>query len=163
MAIDGRNPAFEPPATQLAIECRYREVATSGVWQLLERQPDRCGPSRLLERVTTGVGHRVTVPSAPAGDAIVASFGLPTGLAWQVESLLFKPPNVFLAADPGPTWRFISATGADLHVLRASRNLGYSTAFVPADVQSLTFSIKGESPSPSGITISFYEIPMAGP
>ena len=26
-ALDGRNPIFEPPATQLAIECRYREVA----------------------------------------------------------------------------------------------------------------------------------------
>jgi len=164
VAIDGRNPAFEPPATQLAIECRYREVATSGAWQLLERQPDRCGTSRLLEKVTTGVGHRVTVPSAPAGDAVVASFGLPTGLGWQVESLAFKPPSVFLVADAGhQTWRFIAATGPELHVLRASANLGYSTAFVPVEVQSLRFSIKGESPSPSGITISFYEIPMAGP
>jgi hypothetical protein len=159
VAIDGRNPAFEPPATQLAIECRYREVATSGAWQLLARGPDRCGPSRLLEKVTTGVGHRVTVPSAPVGDAIVASFRLPTGVAWQVESLAFKPPNVFLVANAGhQPWRFIAATGPDLHVLRASGNLGYSKAFVPFHVQDLTFSIKGESPSPSGITISFYEI-----
>ncbi len=161
VAIDGRNPAFEPPATQLAIECRYREVTTSGAWQLLERGPDRCGSSRLLEKVTTGVGHRVTVPSAPVGDAIVASFGLPTGVAWQVESLALKPPNVFLVANAGhQPWRFIAATGPDLHVLRASANLGYSKAFVPVGVQDLRFSIKGESPSPSGITISFYEIPV---
>ena len=34
-AIDGRNPVFEPPATQLAIECHYHQVMATTVWQLL--------------------------------------------------------------------------------------------------------------------------------
>jgi hypothetical protein len=159
--IDGRNPAFEPPATQLAIECRYHEVAADARWQLLERGPDRCGAARLLSTVTTGTGHWVTVPPAPPGDDIVASFQLPDDLWSKVESLVFKPPNVYLAANNGrQTWRFISATGPEFHVLRGSSNLGYSSAFFPVHARNLRFSISGEGPSPSGITISFYELPV---
>jgi hypothetical protein len=115
----------------------------------------------LLGTVTTGIGHWVTVPSATAGADIVASFGLPAGLWSKAESLLYKPPNVFLAANNGrQTWRFIAATGPEFHVLRGSSNLGYSSAFVPVHARNLRFSITGEGPSPSGITISFYEIPV---
>ncbi len=160
--IDGRNPAFDPPATQLAMECRYHEVAANSVWQLLARQSNRCGPLRPLGSVTTGLGHWVTVPSAPAGDVVVATFSLSDDLWSRFESLLFKPPNVFLAANDGQeTWRFVAATGPDLHVLRASSTLGFSPAFVPVPTRNLRFSINGESPGTSGVTISFYEISMA--
>jgi hypothetical protein len=160
--IDGRNPAFDPPDTQLAMECRYREVAANAVWQLLERQSNRCGPARPLGSVTTGLGHWVTVPSAPAGDVVVATFSLSDDLWSKVESLLFKPPNVFLAANDGQeTWRFVAATGPDFHVLRASSTLGFSPAFVPVQTSNLRFSIDGESPGTSGITISFFEMSMA--
>jgi len=161
-SIDGRNSAFEPPATQLAIECRYRQVAADSVWQLLQRQPDRCGRSRLVGTVTTGPGHWVPVPSASTGEAVVASFQLSGSLWSDVESLVYKPPNVFLAANGGrQTWRFVAATGPEFHILQASSNLGYSSAFVPVHAGNLRFSIDGASPSPSGITISFYEIPLA--
>ncbi len=160
--IDGRNPAFDPPATQLAIECRYREVAVSTVWQLLERRANRCGDRHLLTTVSTGLDHWVTVPSAPAGDEVVASFQLATDFWSRLESLVYKPPNVYLAANDGQaTWRFVAATGPDLHVLRASSALGYSPPFVPAAISSLRFSIDGESRGSSGIKISFYDVPMA--
>ena len=162
--IDGRNPSFDPPGTQLAIECRYHQVATYRAWQLLERQPDRCGRSRLLATVTTGIGHWVTVPSPPAGDDVVASFDLSTGVGWDLESLLFKPPNVFLEANNGlQKWRFIAATGPDFHVLRGSSNLGYSKTFIPVHARNLRFLIDGEGPSTSGISISFYAVPVAAP
>jgi hypothetical protein len=160
--IDGRNPTFEPPGAQLAMECRYREVSADAVWQLLERQPDRCGRPRLISSITTGVGHVVTVPAAPAGDDVVATFHLSTGVVMSVESLLFKPPNVFLVANNGQeTWRFITATGPEFHVLEASSNLGFSSAFVPVSAHNLRFLVKGKTPSSTGIGISFYEVPMA--
>jgi hypothetical protein len=159
LAIDGRNPAFDPPATQLAIECRYREVEASLIWQLLERQPDRCGQARLLSTVTTGLGHWVAVPSAPPGDEVVGSFQLPSGLWSKVESLFFKPPSVYVAANNGlQTWRFVAATAPEFHILRAASTLGYSGEFVPVHTCNLRFSISGEGPSSSGIKISFYEI-----
>jgi len=160
-AIDGRNPAFEPPATQLAIECRYREVAADYVWQLLERESNRCGHLQKLGSVITGLGHWVTVPSAPPADEVVASFELPDSLSSRVESLLFKSAHVsFTVNDGQEKWRFVEATGPDLHVLRASSALGYSSAFVPVPTHSFRFSINGERRSKSGIKISFYEIPM---
>ena len=142
--IDGRNPAFDPPATQLAMECRSTSAANS-VWQLLARQSDRCGPLRPLGSVTTGLGHWVTVPSAPAGDVVVATFSLSDDLWSRFESLLFKPPNVFLAAnDDQETWRFVAATGPDLHVLRASSALGFPRVRPRADSQPPFLDQRGE-------------------
>jgi hypothetical protein len=164
VAIDTRNPAFEPPATQVAIECRYREVAISLVWQLLQRQPDRCGAPRPLTTVDTGLGHWVTVPSAPPGDMVVASFELPSDLWTKFESLLFKPPDVYMAANHGTEkWRFVAATGPEPHVLRTPTTLGYSSAFVPVQVRTLLLSVDGEGPSTSGVTITFSAVPMAKP
>ena len=145
LAIDGRNPAFDPPATQLAIECRYREVEANLIWQLLERQRDRCGQARLLSTVTTGLEHWVAVPSAPPGDEVVGSFQLPSGLWSKIESLFFKPPNVFVAANNGlQTWRFVAATAPEFHILRAATTLGYSREFVPVHTRNLRFSSSAE-------------------
>lgn len=161
-AIDGKDPAFEPPATQLAIECRYREVAANPTWQLLQRRNDRCGHVRRLGETTTGLDQRVTVPAAPGDDEVVASFNLPDGLWSKLESLLYKPPNVFFTANDGKeTWRFVTATGPDMHILRTSSALGYSPAFVPLPIRNLEFSIAGAGPSTSGITVTFYAVPMS--
>ena len=160
-AVDGRNPTFEPPATQLAIECRYHQVAVYYTWQLLERQPDRCGHPRPLGAITTGLLDVVKVPSAPPGDVIVASFDLSNDWWSKLESLLYKPPTVVLIANDGQQgWRFVADTGPDLHVLRASSALGYVPAFVPVPIHSLRFSIAGEGRSASGIRISFFAVPM---
>jgi hypothetical protein len=161
-AIDGKNASFEPPATQLAIECRYREVAATPTWQLLQRRNDRCGHLRRLGVTTTGLDQPVRVPAAPGGDAVVATFNLPDGLWSKLETLVFKPPNVFLTANSRKeSWRFVTATGPDLHILRASSALGYSPAFVPLPIRNLELSVSGEGPSLSGITVSFYAVPMS--
>jgi hypothetical protein len=161
-AIDGKNASFEPPATQLEIECRYREVAATPTWQLLQRRNDRCGHLRRLGVTTTGLDQRVRVPAAPGGDEVVATFNLPDSLWSKLESLVYKPPNVFFTANDGKeSWRFVTATGPDLHILRASSALGYSPAFLPVPIRNLEFSVSGEGPTLSGITVSFYAVPMS--
>ena len=150
-AIDGRDPAFEPPATQLAMQCRYRQVAGDGYsWQLLERGADRCGPLRHIATVTTGSGHWVEVPAAPPGDLIAATFRLSLPFSWTLESLLFKPPHVVMESvgDAGTQdWRFIASTGPDLHVLRSASTLGYYSGFVPTSPSRLRFVTDGETPN----------------
>jgi hypothetical protein len=165
LAIDGRNPAFEPPTSQVAIECRYRQAAaTSSGWQLLERQSNRCGALRPLRTITTGLDHWVHVPSAPAGDEVVATFQLAESVWWRLETLLYKPPNLVLAVNGGKnTWRFVGGTGPDLHVVHASSNLGYSPVFSPVAAANVEISANGSSPSTSGVKVSFYEMPMAAP
>ncbi|MGD0381284.1 MAG: hypothetical protein ABSC30_15025, partial [Acidimicrobiales bacterium] len=162
VSIDGRNPAFEPPAAQLALECRYREVAVNAAWEVLEHQANRCGHPQLLRTVASGLGHWVTVPSAPPDDVVVASFQLTEDFWSKFESFTYKPPNMFLAVNHDQTtWRFVAGTGPDLHVLRASSALGFSPGFVPLATQSLRLLISGEGPGTSAIKISFYKIPMA--
>jgi hypothetical protein len=155
--IDFRDPAFEPPATQLAIECRYRQVAGIGLsWQLLERGPDRCGPPVRLRTVTTSASHWVAVPDAAPGEGIAATFRLPTGPSWTLESLLFKPPNAFIQMGYRPgaqDWRFVVATGSDWHVLRAASTLGYYPGWVQPAPTRLRFLIAGQHPQ---VTVSFY-------
>jgi hypothetical protein len=162
VAIDGRDPAFEPPATQLAIECSYRQVAVrvAGIadsWQLLERGPNRCGTPRPLGSVATGFDQWVAVPNAPAGDAVVARIQLAEGWFSAVESALFKPPEVFLQyAGDRPAWRFIASTGPDLHVLRPASSLDFESSFAPTALGRLRFSVQGGHRTSTGVTISFY-------
>jgi hypothetical protein len=159
-ATDGRDPAFEPPATQLAIECRYRQVAgDGGSWQLLERGADRCSQPQPLGTARTGFDHWVAVPTAPAGDAVVARFQLSQGWWAKLETILFKPPEVFLRyKGTNPPWRFVASTASDLHVIRAASTLGYYPAFVPVAPTSLQFSIEGGNGDSAGVKISFYKI-----
>jgi len=160
-AVDGRNSAFEPPSTQLAIQCRYHQVMATTKWQLLEHGRNRCGQMRFLRSVTTGFDRWVAVPPAPPGDSIVATFHLSLGLSWNLEALLFKPPNLFMGYNGGKdSWRFLAATAPDLHVLRSALTLGYSAPYVPASVDSLRLSVDGRGGSSTGVTVSFYGVPV---
>ncbi len=162
-ALDGRNPAFEPPATQLTIECRYRQVAADTSWQLLQRRADRCGPIRFIGSVTTRFDHWIPLPNAPTTDAVVASFQLYQGWKSSLESILFKPSNVFLNDNTmGHDWRFVTATAPDLHVLRPASTLGYDPGFTPEAIGRLALSLPGNS-SDAGAKVSFYAVHFAAP
>jgi hypothetical protein len=162
-SVDGRNPAFEPPAAQLSIECRYRQVAGSATWQLLERGSNRCGPLRTLRDVMTGFGRWFAVPTAPAGDSVIARFQLSQGWLSGLESIVFKPASVYVQynGNRNLSWRFIAATASDPHVLRAASTLGYYTGFLPITLSTLRFSVAGGYPTTSGVKVSFYQVRVA--
>jgi hypothetical protein len=160
-ALDGRDPAFEPPNTQLAIECRYRQVVGGASWQLLERGADRCGAMQPLGTVTTGFDDWASVPTAAAGDVVVARFQLTLGWWFKLESVLYKPPAISLDYRYGgrnQSWRFVAGTAPDLHVIQAASTLGYDNKFVPLAPRRLMFSIEGGSQSSTGVRVSFYRI-----
>jgi hypothetical protein len=116
---------------------------------------------RSLGSVTTGFNRWVAVPTAPPGNSVVATFQLSLGLSWTLQTVLFKPPNMFMGYNNGqPYWRFVAATASDLHVLRPTTILGYSAPFVPVSVDSFRFFVDSQSRSVQGIKVSSYEIPM---
>jgi hypothetical protein len=161
--LDGRNPAFEPPATQLAIECYYRQVAGNASWQLLRRRSNRCGPIRFIGSATASFDHWISLPNAPADDAVVASFGLHQGWGSSLESILFKPSEVFLSYNTvQQNWRFVSATAPDLHVLRPASTLAYGPGFTPETIRRFAFSLSGGG-SNASVQVSFYAVPFAAP
>jgi hypothetical protein len=159
--LDGRNPAFDPPATQVAIECRYHQVAGNPSWQLLERGPNRCGPLIPVGVVTTGFRHWVSVPTAPVGDAIVARFQLSQGWLNGLEAIAFKPPNVFMgyhSSQQHGEFRFVAATGPDLHLLQPALTLDYSSRFIPNSLSRLRFWIAGRNRTQTGVKVWFYRV-----
>jgi len=156
--IDNRDPAFDPPATELAIACHYRQVAATSTWQLLARASDRCGAPRPLVRVRTGFDVWTKVPTAPAGDAVVASVDLSLPLAWKLENLLFRPHEVTLYTNGGASaYRFITGTAADLHLLIPPSDLGYTEGFAPGPISSVEFTLSGAGSS-TPIEIKFYAV-----
>jgi len=163
-SIDGKDPYFEGPLTQLEIECRYVQVTASATWQLLQRGPDRCGRPTAIRTITTGFGHWVNVPTSSNSDAVVATFHVSEGLWSGVQGLLYKPPQVFLALNSAQNQvRFVTGTGPDLHILRPSPSLAYSPAFTPGDVGRLRLTVEDRGITPSGLTITFLRVPTAPP
>lgn len=99
-AIDSRAPQLETPAHQLALACRWREVASYGVWQLLAPGPDRCGTPRPLGRVRLVPGEPVVVPRPTSpGSVVTVRLQLDLPLSYRLEALLLKPTSRFVTLD----------------------------------------------------------------
>jgi hypothetical protein len=150
---------FNPPETQIAIECYYHQVAANKVWQLLERGDNRCGPVQRLGTVDTVLGQPVAVPRAPRGDALVASFDLHTSLWSHALETLYKPPETWIEIN-GRRYRFVSATAGEMHLLRPGASLGYDRAFNPLTISSFSVSIGGAARSRHAIAVTFYAMPQ---
>ncbi len=162
-AFDHRNPAFEPPATQIAMECRYRQVTTDLAWQLVVRSKNRCGASRSLGTASATLDQWVKVPQARPGEAVLATFQVPLSLWWSIQNLAFKPPSVYMVVDGGAqTYRFVTGTESSLHILRPASTLGYDAEFAPQAISSLLFTVDGEGGlGGPGVRVHFYALKMA--
>jgi hypothetical protein len=160
-AFDHRDPAFEPPATQIAMECRYRQVEANASWQLVARARNRCGRLRSLGTASLGLDEWVRVPTARPGEAVVATFQLPLSPWWWIQNEIFKPPSAYVIVNGGSNvYRFVTGTASSLHLLRPASNLGYDPEFTPQTVSELLFTISGEGLSTSGVVVHFYALPM---
>jgi hypothetical protein len=158
--IDGRIAAFDPPATQLAVECNYREVSANAAWQLVERTPNRCGAPARIETKTVPFGKPLVVPEASAGSMVVGTFDLHLSVWWKLVDRAYKPPQVRVVNQDGAVNRFIVGTAANSHVLRPASTLGYSAPFAPTAIDSLTFVCSGGTPCPSRVTVAYSSISM---
>jgi hypothetical protein len=161
--VDHRVVGFDPPATQVAMECRYRQIEAQGPWQLLERVPDRCGTLRPLGTVSTGLGHWVSVPRAGPNEAIVARFQVPLSFWWRLQDEAFKPPSAYVSINNEPRrFRFILGTADSSHMLDPAAILGYGPAFTPTPIESLAVWMSGQGRSSTGVRMAFYAVPMTG-
>ncbi len=62
-AIDGRWVGWDPPQAMRAMLCHFRAVGdTIGVWEVLDRVPNRCGQPHEIARVKAELGVPVTFP-----------------------------------------------------------------------------------------------------
>ena len=134
VSVDNRLGSFDPPATEFATECRYRQVDVAGPWQLLKRGKDDCGPLRSVAVVHGRSDQTIAVPTAGVDNDVVATFSLSLPLLWHAEDLALKPPQLCLSAEVAGsdrrfTYRFIEGTATDIHVLQPASNINYSPGF----------------------------------
>lgn len=176
LALDGKYPGFEPPATRVAMMCNYTQANATPTWAVLARVAPRCGPTRELATVHTGWDRWVQVPAAPPGEAILASWApLPKSLAGRFAGVALRPPVVnvqVMAPQPGyppgatptlQTYRFTVATAGEEHLVVPPTTLGDTGAYAPLDISELRFTGGGLGPSDSGVIVSFKEVSVSSP
>jgi hypothetical protein len=164
VALDDRDPSWDPPNAMVAMYCHYRQLYVSGPWQVLGRAPDRCGREQVVGRARARFGQPIDVPVAP-GDLVLASFSLSSPLRARAEGLFLKPPQVRVTTFApgqvaGTAYRFVPGTAGDDHVLRAPVSLGYSPAFTPPAVQRLEVTGGGWRQGQGQVNVTFLAVPV---
>jgi hypothetical protein len=162
--IDGRDKFLDPPATIESMYCHYVQLPAPGPSLVLARVSDRCGRPVEVAEVRAHFGTPVMVPQE-RGAAVVATFSFGAPIGTKLAGLLLKPPTMTLSAwgggaAPPESYRFISGTAADDHIVSVPASLGYSAAFAPPHVTKLTLSGGGWSAGQGHFTVTFYRLSM---
>ncbi|TMD30110.1 MAG: hypothetical protein E6I94_05280, partial [Chloroflexi bacterium] len=100
ITVDGRFRWFESPAATLETFCRYRQVAATDRWQVLERTGAGCGAPVTIATVQAAAGTTVPVPEAPAGAFIIARvYGLNASPLDRLRTILLKSVEWYATLD----------------------------------------------------------------
>jgi hypothetical protein len=166
--VNGRNNLFDSPAAQLSMLCHYAPLSTTGVYEVLARVPNRCGPPRLVQTVRAPWGTLVAVPAPRAPDELVlvrVDGVAPHGLE-SLQSLLWRSNQrvIGLKDGAGPVRDFsiVPDTVIDglLMSVPAARDLPGVFALDPQATQ-LALGVVGGSTAT--LTYRFYEQRITSP
>jgi hypothetical protein len=166
--VNGRNNLFDSPAAQLSMLCHYAPLSTTGVYEVLARVPNRCGPPRLVQTVRAPWGTLVEVPAPRAPDELVlvrVDGVAPHGLE-SLQSLLWRSNQrvIGLKDGAGPVRDFsiVPDTVIDglLMSVPAARDLPGVFALDPQATQ-LALGVVGGSTAT--LTYRFYEQRITSP
>ncbi len=159
--FEGRHPAWDPPAQNLATVCNFAPLRTTPRWQLLQRTGDRCGPPRLIDSTEGGPGTVVPVPTAGPGELVyVRIHGVePKGLE-KIRSFLWRPRfrYAFLNED-SVEYRLVPGTTDDGMMVSPSPGLDSTGPF--AQIPAVTnIRLEGvEAP----VEFDFYSVRVSPP
>ncbi len=166
VSIGHVDPAWEPPSGTEAMYCHYAEAFTDSFWLLLHRVRDRCGTKELLGEVTGRFGEPITVPREPAGAGkmVLATMSVSLPASTGIEDTLFKGPAVHLTAwaagGARSTYRFVTATAGDDHVMSAPASLGYTAGYGPPAVRRFELTGGGWQAGQGTVRVRFYALSL---
>jgi hypothetical protein len=113
VTVDGRFRWFESPAATLEMFCRYRQVASTGRWQVLEQSGASCGTAQPISAVTASAGTAIPVPQAPPDAFVVVRIhGINGSLLDRVRTILYKGTEWYVKLDDS-RYRLVPGTAAD--------------------------------------------------
>jgi hypothetical protein len=157
---DDRNPAWNPPAVNVAFLCSFRSVRVTESWQVLARAPDRCGEPRPIGSVESSYGEPVEVPLAGPNEAVLARIeGAQVGGLERLRSALFRARFRRLAIDGGEAvYRLVLGTADDGLILSVPPRLDFPGPFALAPEPARTLELSGAD---GELRIDFYALPLA--
>ncbi|HET9058881.1 MAG TPA: hypothetical protein VFN61_03085 [Acidimicrobiales bacterium] len=159
-SLDYQDPYWMPPAATVALVCNYAEIGDDDGWVVLAKSRKRCGAPRLVGSKTAAEGSMITVPRAPTGDLLVATFSTRVAFVSQITGLALKPPQTWATmrssvGGHNTKVRFISATAGDFHLVSVP-STGAPWA-AGAGISTLSLDVSGPQ------IIRFYGIPVHRP
>ena len=94
-AIDIRSSTHEAPRSNTALLCNYREIRATDDWQVLERDPGRCGAPTEIERIE-GVppGQQIPIPTAGPDDVVFARVEHSQPVGERLRRAAYKPSDI---------------------------------------------------------------------
>ena len=163
ITVDGRFRWFESPAATLETFCRYRQVAATDRWQVLERTGAGCGAPVTIATVQAAAGTTVPVPEAPAGSFIIARvYGLNASPLDRLRTILLKSVEWYATLDD-TRYRLVPGTAPDglvLAVPPAADGTGNFAFGAPIRTISVSAGIGGRE-SLAMLTYEFQSVPLA--
>ncbi len=162
LSIDRRNVDWESPAAMVAMVCRYRQVVAEAKWQVLERVPNRCGPSQTLAVVKAQVGDNVKVPETPGREVLVLAkiSGLDNSILYGLRSTLWRAPEVYVSLNGPRRYRIVPGTAANGLIVRSPDRLGFSQPFKTESATFLRVNQQEGFGLTSHLSIEFVVIPV---
>ncbi len=130
-AIDSRLPAWDPPATTLAMLCRYVALHTTARWQVLGRTSNRCGQPRPLETIETRYGTVIHIPAPNSPGILYAKVqGLAvSGIFERALTLFYRAKFRYAIINGGSKFRVVPGTAGDGLLLDAPGGVDYPAPF----------------------------------
>jgi hypothetical protein len=155
--IDGRNPAWDPPAKTLAMLCHYAPLQTTARWQVLRRSTDRCGPARLIGTFKAGDGETVRLPPAGAG-AILEARLVGAGVSGfeRLRTFLYRARFRYLTVNGRFSYRLVPGTAGDGLLMDADPKVDFPAPFAVSP-GARTIALSGV---PGTVTVKLYRIPV---
>jgi hypothetical protein len=158
-AIDRRVQAFDEGLTIRTILCRYQELRTTAIRQVLALGPNRCGAPIALGTVHAGWGEAVEVPAPPNGHSFVfvRIGGVAVAGFERLYALLYKPAERAVLLDGNP-YRLVPGTATDGLLLRAPVGVDFAAPFnLAPDSSTIAVAKAGQGTSRgTPITFSFF-------
>lgn len=143
-AIDGRFPAWDPPAQAIAELCNFVPLDTTDRIQVLGRVPERCSEPVEVGSVSSSYGETVDVPEAGRGEVVFVRIdGAGVSGFESVRALLFRAKLRFLQVDDRRRYRLVPGTAADGLMLRGDRRITGTGEFAQTP-QAKTIKLVGD-------------------
>ncbi|HEX8123877.1 MAG TPA: hypothetical protein VF549_21690 [Solirubrobacteraceae bacterium] len=160
-SIDHRFGGWDPPATTVAMLCRYQPLVVRDGWLVLGQGPNRCGEPRRIASRTVRWGEPVPVPpESPEGLITVKVHGVAPGFGEKVRAALFKGYERYVSFDGGGAFRLVPETAENEMLVHAPPGIELPEGFGKAPHPKRTIAIDREGDAGGTLRYEFFLVPV---